>query len=145
MTKLLDRMLTFSYVKAYLICLVSMLGLYVVVDLFMNIDDFAESQHGLVAVLLRIGRYYGIRVTQIFDRLCEAIVLLAAMFTVAWIQRNNEILPLLSAGVPTRRVIRPVLLAACTMLGLSVLNQEFIIPRIATYLLAERQDPLNEK
>src|SRR5437016_9240119 len=145
MTKLLDRLLIFNYLKAYLICLVSMLGLYIVVDLFTNLDDFTAGQQGLVPVLRHIGKYYGLRVTQIFDRLCEAIVLLAAMFTVAWMQRNNELLPLLSAGVPTRRVIRPVLLAACTMLGLSVLNQEFIIPRIATYLLAERQDPLNEK
>ena len=98
MTKLLDRLLVYSYVKAYLICLISMLGLYIVVDLFMNLEDFAENQTGLVPGLLRIGKYYGVRVTQIFDRLCEAIVLLAATFTVAWIQRNNEILPLLSAG-----------------------------------------------
>src|SRR5206468_5612926 len=123
--------------------LVSLLGLFIVVDLFMNLDDFAHGQNGLLPVLEHIGKYYGYKSTQIFDRLCEAVVLLAAMFTVAWMQRNNELLPLLSAGVSTRRVIRPVLLAACTMLGLSVLNQEFIIPRIATYLLAERQDPLN--
>jgi len=141
MTKLLDRLLTTSYIKAYLICLISMLSLYIVVDLFMNLDDFAENQNGLVPVVLRIGRYYGVRVTQIFDRLCEAIVLLAAMFTVAWIQRNNEILPLLSAGVSTRRVVRPVLLSACVFLGLSVANQELVIPRVGNALLNSRDDP----
>jgi len=141
MTKLLDRLLTSSYFKAYMICLVSMLGLYIVVDLFMNLEDFAENQSGLLPVLERIGMYYGIRVTQIFDRLCEAIVLLAAMFTVAWIQRNNEILPFLSAGVSTRRVVRPVLLSAWIVLGLSVANQEFIIPRVGTALLNSRDDP----
>ncbi|HMC66027.1 MAG TPA: LptF/LptG family permease, partial [Gemmataceae bacterium] len=143
--KLLDRQMIYAYLKAYLICLVSLLSLYIVVDLFTNMEDFTGHHRRVWAVLQHIGTYYGYKVTQIFDRLCEAIVLLAAMFTVAWMQRHNELLPLLSAGVPTRRVIRPVLLAACTMLGLSVLNQEFIIPRIATYLLAERQDPLNEK
>jgi lipopolysaccharide export system permease protein len=40
-------------------------------------------------------KYYGIKTMQIFDRLCEAIVLLAAMFTVAWMQRSNELAPLL--------------------------------------------------
>jgi lipopolysaccharide export system permease protein len=141
MTKLLDRLLIFSYVKAYVICLVSMLGLYIVVDLFMNLEDFAQNQTGLLSVLLQIGRYYGVRVTQIFDRLCEAIVLLAATFTVAWIQRNNEILPLLSAGVSTRRVVRPVLLSASVLLGLSVVNQECVIPRVGSALLQSRDDP----
>jgi len=143
--KLLDRQMIYAYLKAYVICLVSLLSLYIVVDLFTNVEDFAQHHRRLWAVLRHIGTYYGYKVSQIFDRLCEAIVLLAAMFTVAWMQRHNELLPLLSAGVPTRRVIRPVLLAACTMLGLSILNQELVIPRIAPYLMADRQDPLSEK
>ena len=96
-------------------------------------------------VLKRIGTYYGYRITNIFDRLCEAIVMLAAMFTISWMQRSNELVPLLSAGVPTRRVVRPVLLTASAMLGLSMLNQELIIPPIAGMLLSERDDPTAEK
>lgn len=102
MLRLLDRQMIFSYVKAYLICLVSLLGLFIVIDLFMNLDDFTQGGRPMVQVLEHIGKYYGYKSTQIFDRLCEAIVLLAAMFTVAWMQRNNELLPLLSAGVSTR-------------------------------------------
>src|SRR5262249_21651001 len=59
---------------------------------------------------------------------------------VAWMQRNNELLPLLSAGISTQRVVRPVLMAASLMLGLSVVNQEIIIPPIADKLLSDRQD-----
>src|SRR5688500_16238881 len=112
MINLLDRYLVLSYVKAYAICLISLLGLYVVVDLFTNIDDFTGQNRSFTQVLEHIGAYYGFRVTEIFDKLCEVIVLLAAMFTVAWVQRNNELLPLLSAGVSTRRVLRPVLVCA---------------------------------
>ena len=101
---LLDRQLIISYVKSYLGCVVSLLGLYVVVDLFMNIDDFAQGKDGLVPVLAHIGAYYGMNIWQYFDRMCEAIILLAAMFTVAQTQRNNELLPLLSAGVSTREL-----------------------------------------
>src|SRR5690242_7548982 len=113
MTKLIDRLLIRGYLKSYLICLTSLLTLYIVVDLFTNLDDFTEHHHGgLLPILRHIGTYYGFKVTQIFDRLCEAIVLMAAGFTVAWVQRNNELIPLLSAGVSTRRVVRPVLLSA---------------------------------
>src|SRR5688572_27549771 len=138
--KLLDRLLFVSFVRAYLICLVSLLSLYVVVDLFTNLEDFATQTRGLRETLAYVGRYYGYKLAQIYDRLCEAIVLLAATFTVAWVQRNNELLPLLSAGVSTRRVIRPVLTGAVVMIGLGVANQELLIPRIADTLLADRDD-----
>src|SRR3954468_22921095 len=97
---ILDRQMIRSYLKAYLICLVSLVSLYIVVDLFTNLEDFTDQGTSLVPVLETVGAYYGYRVAQIFDRLCEAIVLLAAMFTVALMQRNNELLPMLSAGVP---------------------------------------------
>jgi lipopolysaccharide export system permease protein len=109
------------------------------------VDDFAEQKHGLAPILKHIGVYYGYKVAHIFDLLCEAIVLLAAMFTVAWMQRNNELLPLLSAGIPTQRVVRPVLLSATAMLGLTVANQELVLPQIATFLFYAREDPNGEK
>ncbi len=143
--RILDRLLFFSFLKAYLIVLVSLLSLYVIIDLFTNLEDFAQHVDGLGNILLYIGRYYGYRILQYFDRLCEAITLLAAMFTVAWMQRNNELLPLLSSGVPTRRAIRPVLLGACLMLTLGVVNQELAIPKVADALLADRDDPVGDK
>lgn len=142
---LLDRLLIRSYLKAYVVCLISLLSLWVIVDLFTHVEDFVGRGKGLLPVLKHIGVYYGYRVTQIFDQLCEVIVLLAAMFTVAWMQRHNELLPLLSAGVSTRRVVRPVLLAACLVLTLGVLNQELLIPRFGLFLSYERDDPQGEK
>jgi lipopolysaccharide export system permease protein len=135
----LDRMFFTGYLRSYLIVLVSLLSLYIIVDLFTNLDDFSKG--ATVADNARhIGWYYATRSSQIFDRLCEAITLLGAMFTVAWMQRNNELLPQLSAGISTRRVIRPVLLGAVFTLALGPLNQEFVIPQIAEELTAERDD-----
>jgi lipopolysaccharide export system permease protein len=141
MLKLIDRQMIRGYFRSYLVCLTSLLLLYVVVDLFTNLDEFMRRDGGLLAVLKHIGTYYGYKVTQIFDRLCEAIVLLAAMFTVAFMQRSNEQVPLLSAGVSTHRIVTPVLICACFMLTLAVLNQELVIPRIADKLVQERNDP----
>src|SRR5205814_494 len=66
-------------------------------------------------------------------------------FTVALVQRNNELLPLLSAGVSTRRVILPIIMGACIMLGLSALNQELVISRFGSRLLNDRDDPNGQK
>jgi lipopolysaccharide export system permease protein len=80
----------------------------------------------------------------IFDRLCGVMILLAAMFTVTWMLRNNELLPLLSAGVPTRRVLQPVILGACVMLALGVANREILMPRVAEQLENPASDPRGE-
>src|SRR5262249_16423979 len=105
--KHIDRMLLKEFFKAYFIFLVSLLTLYIVMDRLRHLDDFVNNSNssGLVTVLKRIGIYYGYRLPQLFDRLCEAISLLAAMFTIVMMMRNNEHLPLLSAGVPTRRIV----------------------------------------
>src|SRR5207248_11719978 len=117
---------------------VSMMSLFIVVDLFTNLDNFTEGKDNFSHVMNDILKYYGVNTVQIFDRLCEAIVLLAAMFTVALLQRNNELLPLLSAGISTLRVVRPVLIPAFLMLGLSILNQEVVLPRIDSYMAESR-------
>src|SRR5262249_43806119 len=103
--------------------------------------EFTAHHHGLRAVAEHIGSYYGYRLPKFFDQLCEPIVLLSAMFTVALMQRSNELLPLLSAGVSTRRVVLPVLVCAWVMLSLAVANGELLIPRIAAKLSLERDDP----
>lgn len=140
MIRTIDRLILVAYVRSYLICLVSLLSLYVVIDLFPNLDDFFKHGKGLVAGLDGVFRYYLYRSAQIFDRLCEPILLLAGAFTVGWMQRNNELLPLLAAGVPTRRVLRPVFLGALAFLGLGIANQELVIPRIADMLQRPRDD-----
>ena len=98
MLKHIDRLMIQGYFKSYAVCLISLLSLYIVVDLFTNLDEFTSKHHSISGIVHHVSYYYGNHVALIFDRLCEAIVLLAGMFTIAWMQRNNELLPLLSAA-----------------------------------------------
>src|SRR5262245_15378450 len=115
-------MLFSAFVRAYMICMVATLSLYIIVDLLTNIDDFFQHDRNGLETALHILTYYGYRTIQYYDRLCEALSLLAAMFTVAWTQRNNELIPILSAGVSTRRFLQPILFGAGLMLLLGVAN-----------------------
>ena len=56
--KLIDRQMIRGYFKSYFVCLASLLSLYVVVDLFTNLDDFTHHNQGLWESLLRIFTYY---------------------------------------------------------------------------------------
>ena len=141
MLTILDRQMVFNYVKAYAFCLTSLSGLFIVVDLFMNLEDFTGNRRDFVAVINFIGVYYGYKFFHIFDKLCEPVVLLAAMFTVAWMQRSNELLPLLSAGISTRRAVRPVLVCAMAMMALVAVNQEYALPNIDAFMVENRRNP----
>lgn len=137
----LDRMFFANYVRNFAIVLVCLLSLYVVVDLFMNLNDFTKGKAGIGDVLAHVGGYYSAQLAVIFDRLAELVTLAAAVFTAAWMQRNNELLPQLSAGVPTRRVVRPVLIGVLLTTLLAPLNTEFYIPAVAEQLTVSRDDP----
>jgi lipopolysaccharide export system permease protein len=132
--RILDRERYWSFVKAYFICFVALVGLYVVIDSFSNLDEFAEWSPTTLDLFYNMGRYYLIKMSLIYDQICGIITMMAAIFTVTWMQRNNELLAMLAAGISTQRVIRPVLVSALAISSLAVINQEFIMPRFAEEL-----------
>ena len=137
--KILDRQRYWSFLKAYLICYTSLVGLFIVIDAFSNFDEFAKRAEGLEMFQV-MGRYYLVHQSLFFDYLCGVIGMMAAIFTVTWMQRNNEQLAILAAGVSTHRAIRPVLVSSVIVSSFAVLNQELIMPRYAEELAKSHDD-----
>ena len=132
--RILDRQRYWAFIKAYFICFVALVGLYVVIHAFSNVDEFSEVSESTLDLFATMGYYYLIHMSEFYDRLCGVISMMAAIFTVTWMQKNNELIAMLAAGISTRRVIRPVLISAVIVSLLSVANQELIMPRIAEEL-----------
>src|SRR5262249_48011155 len=80
-----------------------------------------------------------------YDRLCGVISMMAAIFTVTWLQRNNELLAMLAAGISTQRVIRPVIVSAVIVSGLAILNQEMLMPSLPEELQKSHDDDGSRK
>jgi lipopolysaccharide export system permease protein len=137
--RILDRQRYWSFVKAYVICYVSLVGLYIVIDAFSNLDEFTKRADG-IEIFQVMGRYYLIHQSQFFDQLSGVIGMMAAIFTVTWMQRNNEQLAMLAAGISTHRAIRPVLVSSVIVSVLVVANQELIMPRLAEDLSKTHDD-----
>ncbi len=110
--RILDRERYWSFAKAYFICFVALVGLYVVIDSFSNLDEFEEVSDSTLHLFRNMGRYYLIKMSLIYDQISGVITMMAAIFTVTWMQKNNELLAMLAAGISTQRVIRPVLVSA---------------------------------
>jgi lipopolysaccharide export system permease protein len=138
--RILDRERYRAYFKSYTICFTALVGLYIVIDAFSNFDEFSKRAEGVVEMFSIMGRFYLIHMSQFYDRLCGVIGMMAAIFTVTWMQKNNELLAMLAAGVSTQRVIRPVWISALIVSGLAVVNQEFIMPPLGEELQKSHDD-----
>src|SRR5262249_35679260 len=62
-----------------------------------------------------------------------------------WLERQNEIVAWLAAGVPARRILVPVVGGTLAVIGLSVLNRECVVPLWSGELQRNADDPNGDK
>jgi len=141
---IIDRYLLRQFLQAFLICLLSLTGLYIVIDAFTNLEEFLRcTEHG-ASLLPLMGKHYAYQSIVFFDRTSSLLVMIAAMFTVAWIRRHNELTALMSAGISRVRVVAPVIVAAIAITLLAAANRELVIPHFREELTRKSTDLLGD-
>ena len=130
MLRIVDRYVLRQFVQFYLICFLSLTGLYIVIDAFGKLEHFVDQAEGSGGLLAALGKYYGYKSLAFFNRTSGILALIAAMFTATWSQRYNEVTALMAAGVPRLRVLRPVIAATLVVSLGAVAVREVVIPRI---------------
>jgi lipopolysaccharide export system permease protein len=142
---LFDRYLLKRFFRTLLVCFASVAGLFVVIDVFANLEEFITlgERHGGLALV--IVEYYTPRVALVFDRTGAFLILLAAMFTITWLHRSNELTALFAAGVSPRRIARPLVGAAVVVVATAALNRELLLPAHRDELTRNAQDWLGAK
>jgi len=142
----LDRYVVRSFLTTAALCFLTLMMLRIVGDLFTHIDEFAELQFDTVFQrVLHIVRYYGYQSFMYFAELGGIIIVSSAAFTLAVMNHTNELTAMLAAGVSLHRVSLPIVICAMAMGGLVIVDQELIIPRIASELVIspdERPDTM---
>lgn len=136
----IDRYLLRQFLQTFLICFVSLTGLYTVIDAFGRLDDFAGEGKSLVESFGSAARYYGMQSLTFFNRTSGVLAMIAAMFTVTWFQRHNEMTALLAAGLPRVRILRPVLIAAVCVALAAAGVRELVIPELRHELALDSKD-----
>jgi lipopolysaccharide export system permease protein len=137
---ILDRYMLRHFMQIFLICFASLAGLYVVIDAFQHLDSFTAyaEQHG--SLMGVIAEYYAYQSFDLFDRTSGIIVMIAAMFTVTWLQRHQEMTAMMAAGITKLRIVKPIVLAAVLLSVLAAANRELIIPQVRTELTRDTKD-----
>jgi len=130
---IIDRYLLRQYLQNFVICFMSLMGVYVIFDAFSNLEAFMSFAKGLNLMKV-IAAYYGYQSLYFFDRISPLLVLMSAMFTMAWIQRHHELTALMAAGISRIRVVAPVLMVAVAIILLTAINREVVIPKLKDQL-----------
>ncbi len=140
--KQIDRYILGTFLRNYVASLFVLVGLYVMMDAFFNLDEITRGRSSDMSVaeaLWGIFVYYFAQSLFIYGQLAGVITVVAAAFTLMRMSRFNELTALLAAGVPLIRVAMPVVAASAAInLVIQPINQELLVPRLAGYLTLER-------
>jgi LPS export ABC transporter permease LptG len=124
LVKIIDRYVIKHLLIAYGICLVSILGIFVLVDALSNLNRLLARGPFLNV----LGSYLAALVPLAYYQIAPGTFLMAAMFTLSSLNRNRELLALRASGVSIYRVLVPIVVASLVAAVAMAAIQELIIP-----------------
>ena len=132
---LLDRYVAKLFLLSYLSAFFLIVGLFLIIDMALNIDSFTRRENGIEPTSLDVAHYYVLQIPFLYLQMSPYVTLVAGMFTAAKMTRLNEVVAVLGAGVGLRRLLAPVLVGAALLAG-----SMFVLREWATAELGVRRD-----
>jgi len=137
--KTLDRYIVRQFIMNFIILSVVMMGLYVLVDLIVDLDEFlkagrenADHRGGVfLGTLWVLWDFYGPFLLLVYVSMSGLIVVAAMGFTISQMQRSRELTAILAGGISLYRVAAPILVAGFIFNLLTMPVQELLIPQFA--------------
>lgn len=138
----LDRYIARQYLFNVVALLVVLFSFVVAVDVALNIDKFLQNadewmkdsgggggvRRVAIAAVLVVDLWWP-RLLQLFSYLVGLVLVAAMGFTFTQMVRHREMVAVLASGVSLFRLARPIVIVAVLILGLKVINQEFVLSR----------------
>ena len=122
--KLLDRYLLKVFSKNLLLILATFTAVYLLVEFFESMDNFIETKQpmGLAAT------YFLLKIPFIVEQLMPISILLAGVITLGILNHHLELIALKAAGVPTTRIVRPIVMGGILFIGLTLAMCQWLLP-----------------
>ncbi len=138
--KILDRYVAKNFLIGYAIAFCVLMGLRIITDLFIKLDEFTEHDLTTLAVMKNILTFYALNCTLYFRDFAGMITAVAAAFSFGRMIRSNELVAVMASGISLKRIIAPIVFLALLLTGLQVLDQELLIPAFADKLVRSHDD-----
>ncbi|MFH1776139.1 MAG: LptF/LptG family permease [Candidatus Omnitrophota bacterium] len=99
--KIIDRYITGAVIRPFFYCLVIFIFLYCVIDILSNLDEITKSSTSLIIVLT----YYQKIIPLILTQVMPMALLLATLYAMGTLNKHNEIIAIIAAGINIWRII----------------------------------------
>lgn len=142
----IDRYVSKTFIASFALLISVGIGLYVLVDMLLNLDEFTKDESVPAFEVIRLAiDYYSFNIPLYFSQLAGPMIALSAAFTLGMMLRNNELVALVASGLPLQRVAAPLIMCAVPLTALTVLNEEFLIPKIAHKIARGHDDIVRQR
>ena len=139
--KKLDRYVTKNFLIGYAIAFCVLIGLRIITDLFVHLDEFTEEENlTALQVMKNVLTFYSLNSLLYFRDFAGMITVVAAAFSFGKMVRSNELVAVMASGISLKRTIGPIIFLALILTGITVINQEFVIPPLADKLVRSHDD-----
>jgi len=139
--KILDRYVAKNFLIGYCIAFCVLMGLRIIIDLFVNLDEFTDHADLKTAVVIKnIFTFYLLNSTLYFRDFAGMTTVVAAAFSFGKMVRNNELVAVMASGISLKRIICPIVFLSLLLTGVLVIDQELIIPPLADKLVRSQGD-----
>jgi lipopolysaccharide export system permease protein len=137
----LDRYVGALFASAFVVAFLMVVGLMVIIDLSVNVDEYTRAaEDGSSPGLTTLARYYAYHVPFLYLQVAPFVTLIAGLFTVNRLVRDNELAAALSAGVSAYRVLIPIVAGGAVLAG-----GMFALREWTTEELGARRDALRDQ
>jgi len=134
----LDRYLLKQIVSPFLYCIAIFTFLYVVIDLFENLDEILSER----ITFLTIGQYYLNFVPLIFVQTASVAMLVSTIYVLVTLNNHNEITAMRTTGISVLRIVTPFLIAGFIVSVLCFLISDKVVPRTSGITSSIKQEKI---
>ena len=119
----LDRYVLRQFLKALALGLLAFLVIFIVIDFFEKLGDYIDRD----TPWLVVAKLYLFKIPYITVLILPIAMLLASLFSLGRLSRDNELTAMLAAGIPLPRLLAPLfVLAALVSLGSYYFNDRVV-------------------
>lgn len=138
--KRIDRYILRQFIVSALFGLITIMTIFVIIDLMENLDDFLDNNVPTPVIL----RYYVDFLPEIIKLMTPVAVLLASLFTTGRLAANNELTALKAGGMSIYRYMAPIMTVTFLISCASIYFSGWVVPYANQQKLAIERYYLNK-
>ena len=148
---LLDRHIIVRFLANFLLLMGLLFVFAISIDVVVQFDRFADAARERTSTTgesyafvlgLAILDFHGPRIFQFFAFMTGLVGIGAAGFTLVQMHRSRELVAIMAAGIPLHRVAAAILIAQAGIVLLQLVDQEFVLPKLASKLVREHDSKI---